>query len=217
VRQSAKPSKSTPLTNQETDNRNMKFRVVLDFGPDTNCYSAVCPDLPGCSSAGVTEDQARTNIEEAIWLYLAPAEFTLPETAKRLEATVWVSESRPVGKPSQAAQFSNEALTRALPNVFTPKSRALVEVVKHFNASSLQGGDPVGDFGAILTGEADSDVVSTLIFADLDRRSNSIIKMYSRLLFNDSLKRIHRVVETRGLSLFEFQVLYRPTARRLPV
>ena len=58
----------------------------------------------------------------------------------------------------------------------------LVEVVKHSNASSLQGGDPVGDFGTILTCEAGSDVLSTLIFAGLDHRSNSIIKMYSRLL-----------------------------------
>ena len=79
--------------------------LLLDFGPDTNCCSAVCPDLPGCSSAGVTEDQARTNIEEAIRLYMAPAEFTLPETAKLSEVTVWVSESRSVGKPPHVAQF----------------------------------------------------------------------------------------------------------------
>ena len=66
----------------------MKFRVVLEFDPDTNCYSAVCPELPGCSSAGVTEDEAQTNIEEAIRLYLAPAEIALPETAKLSEVTI---------------------------------------------------------------------------------------------------------------------------------
>ena len=66
----------------------MKFRVVLEFDPDTNSYSAVCPELPGCSSAGVTEDEARVNIEEAIRLYLAPVEITLPATAKLSEVTI---------------------------------------------------------------------------------------------------------------------------------
>ena len=66
----------------------MKFRVVLEFDQDTNSYSAVCPELPGCSSAGVTEDEARVNIEEAIRLYLAPVEITLPDTAKLSEVTI---------------------------------------------------------------------------------------------------------------------------------
>ena len=52
----------------------MKFRVVLEFDPETNGYSAICPELPGCASAGDTEDEARANIEEAIRLYLAPGE-----------------------------------------------------------------------------------------------------------------------------------------------
>jgi len=66
----------------------MKFRVILEFDPDTDSYSAVCPELPGCSSAGVTEDDARANIEEAIRLYLAPAEITLSSTAKLSEVTI---------------------------------------------------------------------------------------------------------------------------------
>mgnify|MGYP000340487258 CR=1 FL=1 len=66
----------------------MKFRVVLEFNPDTDSYSSVCPELPGCASAGVTEDEARVNIEEAIRLDLAPVEITLPDTAKLSEVTI---------------------------------------------------------------------------------------------------------------------------------
>ena len=66
----------------------MKSRVVLEFDPDANSYSAVCPELPGCSSAGVTEDEARANMAEAIRLYLAPAEISLPDTAKLSEVTI---------------------------------------------------------------------------------------------------------------------------------
>ena len=52
----------------------MRFRVVLEYDPETKSYSAVCPELPGCASAGDTEDEARHNIEEAIQLYLSPAD-----------------------------------------------------------------------------------------------------------------------------------------------
>jgi predicted RNase H-like HicB family nuclease len=66
----------------------MTFRVVLEFDAETKSYPAVCPDLPGCSSAGETEDEARANIEEAIRLYLAPTETALPSSAKLSEVTI---------------------------------------------------------------------------------------------------------------------------------
>jgi predicted RNase H-like HicB family nuclease len=47
----------------------MKFRVVLEFDPVVGCYSAVCPELPGCASDGDTEEEARQNFEEAISLF----------------------------------------------------------------------------------------------------------------------------------------------------
>lgn len=51
----------------------MQFRVVFEFDPETNSYSAVCPELPGCASAGETEQEAHENMAEAIQLYLAAA------------------------------------------------------------------------------------------------------------------------------------------------
>jgi predicted RNase H-like HicB family nuclease len=66
----------------------MKFRIVLEFDPAVGSFSAVCPELPGCASVGDTEEEARANIEEAIKLYLAPAEIDLPRDAKLLEVMI---------------------------------------------------------------------------------------------------------------------------------
>ena len=66
----------------------LKFRVVLEFDAETGSYSATCPELPGCASAGVTEVEARANIEEAIRLYFTPTTLSLPETAKLAEVTI---------------------------------------------------------------------------------------------------------------------------------
>jgi predicted RNase H-like HicB family nuclease len=66
----------------------MTFRVVLEIDPDTGDYSAVCPELPGCASAGETEEQARASIREAIELYLTPGDIELPDDAKLVEVTV---------------------------------------------------------------------------------------------------------------------------------
>lgn len=66
----------------------MKFRVVIEFDPETQSYSAVCPELPGCTSEGDTEEEARINIEDAIKPYLQPDEIELPENAKLIEVTI---------------------------------------------------------------------------------------------------------------------------------
>jgi predicted RNase H-like HicB family nuclease len=66
----------------------MKFRVILEFDPETASYSAVCPELPGCASAGNTEQEARQGIEEAIRLYLSPSDIEIAPDAKLLEVTV---------------------------------------------------------------------------------------------------------------------------------
>lgn len=66
----------------------MKFRIVLEYDAEACSFSAVCPELPGCASAGDSEQEARENIEEAIRLYLQPSEIALPENAKLLEVVI---------------------------------------------------------------------------------------------------------------------------------
>lgn len=66
----------------------MRFRVLIEYDPVAKAYSAVCPELPGCASAGDTEEEARRNIQEAIRLYLEPTEIELPENAKLIEVTI---------------------------------------------------------------------------------------------------------------------------------
>jgi predicted RNase H-like HicB family nuclease len=69
-------------------NEGMTFRIVLEYDADAQAFSAVCPELPGCASAGDTEDEAKQNIKEAIELYLAPSDVELSRDAKLVEVTV---------------------------------------------------------------------------------------------------------------------------------
>lgn len=80
--------RSAPLPIKRQYTGVMTFRVVLERDPETGDYSAVCPELPGCASAGETEAEARTNIREAIELYLMPGEIELPDNATLVEVTV---------------------------------------------------------------------------------------------------------------------------------
>lgn len=48
----------------------MKWRVVLEPDTETGNWSMWCPELPGCVSAGQTQQEALENIREAIELYL---------------------------------------------------------------------------------------------------------------------------------------------------
>ncbi len=65
----------------------MIFHVILEKAED-GWIVAECPALPGCVSQGKTEDEALTNIKEAItaWLWAedqnAFASFSVPETSQ---------------------------------------------------------------------------------------------------------------------------------------
>ena len=61
---------------------------MLEYDPETQSYSAVCPELPGCATFGDTELEARANIEEAIRLYLEPADIPLSPDAHVVEVKV---------------------------------------------------------------------------------------------------------------------------------
>jgi predicted RNase H-like HicB family nuclease len=51
----------------------MKLTIVFESS-DEGGYTVLAPSLPGCISEGDTLEEARTNIIEAIHLYLAPVE-----------------------------------------------------------------------------------------------------------------------------------------------
>ena len=66
----------------------MHIRVVIEYDQKTTSYSAVCPELPGCTSCGDTEREAMENIKEAIELYLEPDPHTLNPGAKVYEVAI---------------------------------------------------------------------------------------------------------------------------------
>lgn len=66
----------------------MKWRVVLERDTETGDWAAWCPELPGCTSAGETEDEAMVNIREAIELYLEPDAIPMPSAAVIREVTI---------------------------------------------------------------------------------------------------------------------------------
>ncbi len=66
----------------------MKFRVIIEHDPETNSYAAHCPELPGCCSAGDTEEEALENIKEAISLYLEPVPVELKPEKKIYEVEI---------------------------------------------------------------------------------------------------------------------------------
>lgn len=51
----------------------MRFQIVLEPS-DEGGFTVYVPSLPGCISEGETEEEALSNIREAIELYLEPVE-----------------------------------------------------------------------------------------------------------------------------------------------
>jgi predicted RNase H-like HicB family nuclease len=66
----------------------MKFRIVLEYDRETQSYAAYCPELPGCCSAGDTEEEALASAKEAITLYLEPTPVKLRPDGKVFEVEV---------------------------------------------------------------------------------------------------------------------------------
>lgn len=48
----------------------MKWKVILEPDAETGDWAVWCPQLPGCVSAGETEQEALDTIRDAISLYL---------------------------------------------------------------------------------------------------------------------------------------------------
>ena len=68
----------------------MKLRVIVEYDSDVASFAVFCPELPGCASAGDTEEEALENITEAIALYLEPSEVTIRPGSKVYEVELQV-------------------------------------------------------------------------------------------------------------------------------
>ncbi len=66
----------------------MKLRLVVEYDVKAKRWSAVFPELPGCASAGDTEEEAVRNAREALALWCEPSPQALPPGAKVLEVAL---------------------------------------------------------------------------------------------------------------------------------
>jgi predicted RNase H-like HicB family nuclease len=66
----------------------MKVRLLVEFDLDTKRWSAVFPELPGCASAGDTEEEAIANAKEALSLWFEPVPVKLSRRARLLEVAI---------------------------------------------------------------------------------------------------------------------------------
>ena len=66
----------------------MKLRLLVELDKETNRWSAVFPELPGCATAGDTEAEAVANAKEALDLWFEPSPVKLSKGAKLLELAV---------------------------------------------------------------------------------------------------------------------------------
>jgi predicted RNase H-like HicB family nuclease len=65
----------------------MKLRLIVEQDPETGRYSSVFPELPGCASAGDTEEEAIANAREALDLWFEPTDIPVGASAKLIEVT----------------------------------------------------------------------------------------------------------------------------------
>lgn len=66
----------------------MKLRLVVEHDDQTNRWSAVFPELPGCASAGDSEEEAIKNATEALELWFEPSPEPIPTGAKVVEVAL---------------------------------------------------------------------------------------------------------------------------------
>ena len=61
------PGRTLPLRME-----GMKLRLVMEFDAECKRWAAFFPELPGCASAGDTEEEAVRNAKEALELWFEP-------------------------------------------------------------------------------------------------------------------------------------------------
>jgi predicted RNase H-like HicB family nuclease len=52
----------------------MKLRLVIEHDSESKRWAAFFPELPGCASAGDTEEEAIRNAKEALELWFEPSQ-----------------------------------------------------------------------------------------------------------------------------------------------
>jgi len=65
-----------------------KLRLLVEPDEETGRWSATFPELPGCASAGDTEEEAVANAVEALKLWFEPSPIPASRRAKWVELTV---------------------------------------------------------------------------------------------------------------------------------
>ncbi len=63
----------------------MKFRLLIELDARTKRWSAVFPELPGCGTAGDTEEEAILNAKEALALWFEPSPIKLRKNSRLVE------------------------------------------------------------------------------------------------------------------------------------
>ena len=66
----------------------MKLRLVVEHDEQTKRWATYFPELPGCASAGDSEEEAVQNAKEALELWFEPAPVNLSVGAKVLEVAL---------------------------------------------------------------------------------------------------------------------------------
>ncbi len=66
----------------------MKLRLFVEHDTETNRWSAVFLELPGCATAGDTEEEAVANAREVLALWFEPTPIDLTENAKMVEVAL---------------------------------------------------------------------------------------------------------------------------------
>jgi predicted RNase H-like HicB family nuclease len=66
----------------------MKLRLLVEFDAATKRWSAVFPELPGCATAGDSEEEAVANAREALALWFEPTPLKLTKKTKVLALAV---------------------------------------------------------------------------------------------------------------------------------
>ena len=66
----------------------MKLRLVVQHDAEAGRWSAAFPEIPGCASAGDTEQEAVANAKEALALWFEPRDLELEEDARIFEVAI---------------------------------------------------------------------------------------------------------------------------------